>query len=135
MRRLSMTAPCRLRRHVVDVAVDDQQISPAVQVEVGEHAAEPQTAARNPSEWPARGYIVKRAVLAGPEQRQHLVVEIRHGDALRAGAVEVRDGNAHAGPRLAVLAKGHSGSQRDLFEAAVAAIAIQLVGLRIVSHE
>ena len=65
----------------------------------------------------------------------HLVVEVRDRDAHPARVVEVGRVDAHAGARPAVGAEGDAGLDADLLEGAVALVAIELVGLRVVGDD
>ena len=53
----------------------------------------------------------------------------------RAGVVEVRHVHAHPGARFAFGAEGEPGFDGDILELAVAQVAIELVGLRVVGDE
>ena len=81
------------------------------------------------------GGIGVSAVANRAVEGHHFVVEIGDGDASSAGVVEIRDVDAHAGARLAVFAEGHAGAHGNVFEGAVAQIAVELVGLRVVGDQ
>ncbi len=91
--------------------VGDYQVEPAVEVEIGEQATEPQTVARGRADARLRRDIPIVSGL-GPVQTDHLALEVRDGQARRAGVVEVGDIDAHAGPGLAVGAQRNPGLER-----------------------
>ncbi len=80
-------------------------------------------------------YILISAVAAWAIERHHLVIEVGDRDALRAGVIEIRGVDSHAGAGLAVLAESHAGSHGDIFERAVALIAVELIRLRVVGDQ
>ena len=71
----------------------------------------------------------------GPVEADHFVVEIGDGYAGKTGAVEIGGIDAHACAGFAFFAEGDAGFDGDIFERAVALIAVELVGLRVVGDE
>ena len=120
---------------LVDVAVGDHEIELAVEIGIGEHAAEAETIERWVPDARASRDILIEPFLLWPIQPDHLVVEVGDGKSGSAGVVEVRGVDPHARPRLPVVAERDAGLERDVLEAAVALIAIELVRLRIVGDE
>jgi hypothetical protein len=68
-------------------------------------------------------------------ERKHLVGEIGDHHARVAGVVVVGSIDAHAGPRYAVFTEGHAGDDAFFGERAVAIVAVELVGLRVVGEK
>src|SRR5262249_47459679 len=68
-------------------------------------------------------------------ERKHLVGEITDDQALSSGAVVVGRVHAHARARNAIFTERHPGWNGFLAECAVAIVAIQFVGLRVVGDE
>ena len=83
----------------------------------------------------ASRHVLKETLSLRPVQPDHLVVEIGDGEAGAAGVVEVSRVDPHARPRLAIVAERDAGCERDVPEAAVALIAIELVRLCVVGDE
>ena len=117
----------------VDVAVDEEQVEPAVLVEIEEPDAPPEPprvqadAAR------------KRPVLAQPlpvvgVQRRRVAGEIGLEDVDGPVAIVITDRDAHAGLRFAVLAVGAARRDADVRERAVRVVQIQRAWIRVVGH-
>ena len=91
---------------LVDVAVGDDEIERAVEIDVGEDAAESERVARRRADAglrpPRRRYSPRPS---GAIQADHLVVEVGDRQARHAGVVEVGRVDAHARARLAVGAE------------------------------
>ena len=120
---------------VVDVAVDDDEIERAVEIEVGEETAESEPVPRRgPDARAGRDVLIETRLLRAIEP-DHLAFEVRDRHARPAGVVEVRRVDAHAGAGLAVFAERHARLERHVLERAVPQVAIQLVRLRVVGHE
>ena len=81
------------------------------------------------------GDVVVGAIGGGAIEADHFVVEIGDGDAGKAGVVEIGGVHAHSGAGFAFGAEGDAGFDGDVFERAVALIAIELVGLGVVGYE
>jgi len=78
-------------------------------------------------------HIVVRSLAAGSKQTEHLVIEIGNGNALSAAVSEVRGVDAHAGAGFAIVLKATPASNGHFLERAIAVVAIELVGLRVVA--
>ena len=117
------------------MSVHGHQIEPSIQIQIAERAPESQAVARRLPDPRFHRHIRIRAALATAIERHHFVVEVRDRDSRRAGVVVIRNIDAHSGPRLPVFAERDSSAHRDIFERAVAQVAIQLIGLRIVRDQ
>ena len=120
---------------LVDVAVGDDEIEGAVQIDVGEGAAEAERVARGRPDAGARRDVF---VHARPVARYRPIISLSKFVIARPGlpgAVEVAGVDAHAGARLAFGAERQPGFDGDVLERAVAQVAIELVRLRVVGDE
>ena len=79
--------------------------------------------------------VVVCAVRGRAIEADHFVVEIGDGHAGKTGAIEIRGIHAHSGARFSFGAEGDAGFHGDVLECAIALIAIELVGLRVVGYE
>ena len=80
-------------------------------------------------------FVHEQAVAFVVIQPQHLVGEVADQQVRPAGAVVVGGVHAHGAARHAVFAERHAGRHAFFGERAVAVVAVQLVGLRIVGDE
>ena len=88
--------------------------------------------------WPTPALTAAIRIAAGARravERHHFVVEVGDGDAFGAGVVEIGRVDSHSGARLAILAESHAGAHRHVFKRAVAQVAVELVGLRVVGDQ
>ena len=92
----------------IDVAVDEEEIEPAVVVEIDEADA-PAEPARVEADAGGERAVVAEALAAVRVQRRGVAGEVGLEEIDRAVAVVVADRDAHAGLRLAVLAVGAAG--------------------------
>src|SRR6266481_2076063 len=120
---------------VIDVAVGNDKIESAIEIEIGEAAAKAESCFRGAADTGCNGDVVELSGGRRTVQSDHLVVEISDGDAGAAGIFEVTDIHAHAGTRFAVGAEGQTRFDSYVFEFSVAQIAIQLVGLSVIGDE
>ena len=118
----------------VDVAVRDEQVFPAVVVEVNEHDAPAQREVgrrtdagnvRDVREHPVTIVAVQRVVIVG---------EVADREVDQTVAVEVADADAHAGLLVSLLVVGHAGQDRRIDEAAVALVHEVGVLERVIGH-
>ncbi len=125
------------RRNMADlrihVSVGEEDVEPAVVVEVGEAGAPPQPP-RVHAEPGVERPVLAEAVAAVRVERRGVAGEVRLDDVERAVAVEVADADAHARLRLAVLAERALGADADVLERAVAAVPEQRARVRVVRH-
>ena len=136
VRRLGIgDAAVGARERVVDVAVDDEQILQAVEIDVEEEAAEAQRLPRGAADVRPRRRVLELPVADRPVEPQHLAREVGDDHRGRAGVVHVGGVDAHAGAGAAFLAERQAGLEAQLDERAVAVVAIELVGLRVVGDE
>src|SRR6266404_1495431 len=120
---------------VIDVAVGNDKIESAIEIEIGEAAAKAESCFRGAADTGCNGDVVELSGGRRTVQSDHLVVEISDGDAGAAGIFEVTDIHAHAGTRFAVGAEGQTRFNGHVLEFSVAQIAIKLVGLSVVGNE
>ena len=107
----------------VDVTVGDEDIHPAVVVEVEEVYAEAQILSVDAEAGPDAGVLETAAVV--PVKRRHLLGEVRPHDIQPAVGVVIADAGTHAGERDAILVERASGRNGDLPERPVVIIAIE----------
>ena len=103
----------------IDVAIDDEEVEPAVVVEIDEADAPSEPAGVQPDAGGERP-IVAEALAAVGVQRRGVAGEVGLEEIDGAIAVVVADRDAHPGLRLAVLAVGAAGLDGDVLERAVA---------------
>ena len=120
---------------VIDVAVGDENVLPAVEVVVKKEAAESQCQQGRAANFRARRFINKKTLAFVVIERNHLVREIGDEHTGVAGMVVVGGVHAHAGARHTVFAESHSRNDRLLAEGAVAIVAIEFVRLRVVREQ
>src|ERR1700688_3406705 len=116
----------------VDVAIGDEDVGPAVEVVVEEEAAEAQGEQGSATDVGARGFVHEEAFAFVVIERNHLIGKIGDKDAGGAGVVVIGGVYAHAGAGYAVFAEGYACNDGLFGEGAVAVVAIELVGLRVV---
>ena len=117
----------------IDVAVGEEDVEPAVVVEVDEPGA-PAEPSRVEAEAAGERPVLAEAVTEVGVQRRRVAGEVRLDDVEGAVAIVVADADAHAGLRLAVLAVGAAGADADVRERAVVVVAIERARVRIVRH-
>ncbi len=108
----------------VDVAVGDEDVEPAIVVEVDEADA-PAEIAGVEAEAGEVGVVFKGAVAEVEVEGVGVAGEVGLDDVEQAVAVEVADGDAHAGLRLAVGRVGDAGFDGQVFEGAVLLVLIE----------
>ena len=116
----------------VDVAVGDEDIRPAVVVEVEEIDAEAEVLAVDAE--PRLDARVDEAGAVVAVQRGHLFGEVGPDDVEPAVGIVVADPDAHPGERHAVLVERRSGGNRDLAEGPVVIVAIQQARSAVAGH-
>ena len=117
----------------VDVAVGEEDVEPAVVVEVGK-ARTPSEPARVEPETRLEGLVFTTPLPGIGVERRGVAGEVGLHDVQPPVAIEVADADAHAGLRLAVLAVRAAGSDADVFERAVVAVAVQRARVGVVGH-
>src|SRR5262245_29653398 len=117
----------------VDVAIDQEQIEPAVEIEI-EEADTPAEPARVEADAAREGAVLAQAVAAVRVERRRVAGEIGLEDVDRAVAIVVAEREPHPGLRLAVLAVSTAGRHGNVFERAVALVPIERARVRIVRH-
>src|ERR1035437_8768628 len=120
---------------LIDVSIDGHEVEAPIRVDIEKRGAETEAGRGSLADASGLRRVLVSAIAAGAVKGHHFVIEVGDGDALGAGVVEVGGVHAHAGARFAVVAEGHAGAHRDVFESAVAQVAIELVGLRVVGDE
>src|SRR5579872_3263542 len=108
----------------IDVAVGENQIGPAVIVEVEKHRAPAQILGVQAQAGSESG-VGEGAVAIVVVERRRIVGEVGFEDVEAAIAVVVGDGCAHAGLLAAVFVEGGAGGDGYIGESAVAIVAIQ----------
>ena len=94
----------------IDVAVGDEDVEPAIVVQIDEADA-PAEIARVDAKAGEVGVVFKGAVAEVLVERVGVAGEVGLDDVEQAVAVEVADADAHAGLRLAVGRVGDAGSR------------------------
>src|SRR5260221_2492263 len=120
---------------VVDVAVGDDEVQAAIEIEVGKAATEAQSGFGRITNASRDRDVVKLPGGWGTIKADHFVVEIGDGDSGTAGIFKVSDIDAHTCTGFAVGTERESGFDGCVFEFSVAKIAIELVGLRVIGDE
>src|SRR5882757_334063 len=120
---------------VVDVAVSDDEVQAAIEIEVGKAAAKSQCGFGRSANASCEGDIIELPGSRRTIEADHFVVEIGDGDAGAAGIFEVGDINSHSGAGLSVRAESKAGFDGSVFELSVAQISIQLVRLSVIGDE
>ena len=115
----------------IDVAVGEEDVEPAVVVEVDEPGA-PAEPPRVEAEAAGERPVLAEAVPEVGVQRRRVAGEVGLDDVEGAVAIVVADADAHARLRLAVLAVGAAGADADVGERAVVVVAIERARVRIV---
>ena len=108
----------------VDVAVDDQEVGPAVVVDVGEHGS-PAEGVGVDAETGGEGGVGEGAVGIVAVEGCGVVGEVGLEEVDAAVSVVVGGGGAHAGLLAAVFVEGDSGFGSDVGEGAVFVVAIE----------
>ena len=108
----------------IDVAVGDEDVEPAVVVHV-EEADAPAEVAGVDAEAGEVGVVVEVAAAEVQIEGVGVAGEVGLDDVEEAVAVEVSDGNAHAGLGLAVGRVGDAGLDGDVFEGAVLLVLVE----------
>ena len=118
------------RKLSVHVAVRDEDVLPAVVVDVDEVDAEADVLPVDAQPGPeARDLERARSVIA--VERGHLFGEVRAHDVEPAIGIVVSDADAHPGERDAALVERASGLERHLAERPVVIVAVQLARRRV----
>ena len=117
------------------MAVGDENVGPAVEIIVKKEAAEAQSEQRGAADFRARRFINEEPFSFIVIERNHLVREIGDEHAGVAGMIVVGGVHAHARAGHAVFAEGHTCDHGFFAERAVAIVAIELVGLRVVGEK
>src|SRR5260221_3322835 len=120
---------------VVDVAVGDDEVQAAIEIEVGKAATEAQRGFGRITNASRDRDVVKLPGGWGTIKADHFVIEIGDGDSGTAGIFEVGDIDSHSSAGLSVRAESKTGFDRSVFELSVAEIAIELVGLSVIGNE
>src|SRR6266851_3032156 len=120
---------------IVDVAVGNNQIQAAVQIEIGETAAEAQSYFGRSADPGRERHVIELSGGRRTVQSNHFIVEVGDGDSGAARIFEVADIDAHACAGLSVGAESEACFNGGIFEFSVAQIAIEFVGLSVVGDE
>ena len=121
-----------LRDLRVDVAVREQDVRPAVVVEVEEVDAEAEVLPVH-AEAGAQARLLEGAAVVAVERR-HLLGEVRPDDVQPAVAVVVADADAHARERGAFCVEGAAGGNPDLAEGPVLVVAVEQARRGVAGH-
>ena len=119
----------------VDVAVGDGEIERAIEIGVEKSAAEAQRIFGGGADSGLLSDVVVGSVAESAIEADHFIIEIGDGDAGAAGIFEVAGIHTHSGAGFPFRAEGDSCFDGDIFECAVAEIAVELVGLRVVGDQ
>src|SRR6266567_2098065 len=111
----------------VDVAVDEEQIGPAVVVEIEKRDA-PAEVLRVEPESRGEGFVVERAVAIVAVERGGIVGEIGFEQVEFAVAVIVGNGRAHAGLLAPVVVESGAGDDGNVGERAVVIVVVKNAG-------
>ena len=102
--------------HVVGMAVGQDQIDGAVVVVIEELQSPAAEQARRLGDAVGVRDVAEGLVLLVAVEREHLLIDVGDEEVLVAAAEDVGRIHAHAGARLAAVAEGDFGGQRDLLE-------------------
>src|SRR5216684_2262564 len=91
---------------IVDVTVGNNQIQTAVQIEIGETAAEAQSCFGRSADPGRERHVIELSGGRRTVQSNHFIVEVGDGDSGSARIFEVADIDAHACAGLSVGAEG-----------------------------
>src|SRR5260370_18882157 len=119
----------------IDVAVGDKNIGPAVEVVVKEEATEAERQQRGATDGGLRGLVNKQALAFIVVEGKHLIGKVGDHHAGITGMIVIGSVHAHAGACHTVFAKGDSSDHTFFGKGAVAVVAVELVGLRVVGEE
>ncbi len=118
----------------IDVSVGHGEIQVSVVVEVGERRSPRHGEVRRIPDACLLAHVLEEAAAGTSIEGTEVFREVGHEDVQVPVAVDVSHFRAHARLRRAARAKGRSGPQTDLFESALAVVAIQVVGVGVVRH-
>src|SRR5262245_1057599 len=117
------------------VAVDDENVLPAVHVEVGEDGAEADVALADGGDAGLLAAEGKHVVLASVAvEGVHLILVVGHEDAGQAAAIVVGDVDAHASLRYAFFVAGNALDQAKLLKLPIAAVEVEEIIDRIIRN-
>src|SRR5580704_3696676 len=117
----------------INVAVADQNIGPAIVVEIQESAAPSQKLRVRAQPRGKRGVLeVARALIV--VERRGVTGEIGLHQIQVSIQIVIRRGNPHPGLRLAVRAQGTPGFDGDVFERSILLVVIESAGSRVIGH-
>ena len=68
-------------------------------------------------------------------QAEHLVGEVANQQVLTAGAIVIGGIDTHGSARHSILTEGNAGGHRDVGERSIMIVAVQLVGLGVISNK
>ncbi len=120
---------------IVDVAVGNDQIEAAVEIEIGKAAAEAQSCFGRSADPGRERHVIELSGGRRTVQSNHFIVEVGDGDSGSARIFEVADIDAHACAGFSVGAESEACFDGGIFEFSVAQIAIEFVGLSVVGDE
>ena len=126
-RLLKIAAEMILVHFGINVAVDKQQIGPAIVVKIQKHRA-PAEILGVQTEAGGESHIVKVAIAIVAIERGSVVGEIGFENIELAVAVEIGDGRAHAGLLRAIFVEGRAGNDGDIGKRAIVIVVIENAG-------
>ena len=120
---------------ILNVAVGDKNIWPAVVVIVEEETSKAECDQRGPPYFRLWGFVDKQAIAFVVVERHHLIGKVADDDTGMTGAIVIGRVHAHAGPRHAVFTECDAGGDAALFKRSLLLIEIKLVGLRVIGNQ
>ena len=119
----------------VDVSVDEEEIDPAVVVEVDEGVAPADEGASGRCDVGCGGDVGEAVVAIVAEEGGVLVAEVGDGEGEASGVLVVAEGDAHVGLLESIGVDGDTGGLGDVGEVAWAVGLVEIVGAAVVGDE
>src|SRR5712692_9890363 len=120
---------------VEDVAVDDEQVAPAVVIEIEEARAECAVENAGLADAGGDGVVGEGAVAIVAVEAVELEIKMADEKVGQAVVGDVGGVGAHAGFGAAVFAEASAGSEAGVAKGAVAIVEVEEVALRVVGDE
>src|SRR5882724_3643786 len=117
------------------MTVSDGEIEGTVEVKVGEDAPETEHIFCGAAHAGGDRSVVIRSLTGRTIEPEHFIVEVCDGNTGGSRIREIGGIDAHSGASFAVRAESDASVHGDVFEGAIAVVAIELVGLRVVGDD
>src|SRR4051794_33624350 len=117
------------------MTVGAEDIGQTVEIVIEEKCAECQAEKACTAQLGARSLVNEDSVAFVVIQRKHLVREIADKQGRPAAAIVISRVGAHSTSSHTLFAESNARAQRDIGECAIAVVAVELVGLRVVRYK